>query len=123
MVDCPRFCSDCPLIPKGVTAELTSAQVVTRRSLNRYVFAHDAPELADHFAGQTRIKATVLESRRPDTDVGDEATMLVEADGKEFYDLIEDVRNCSGAVRNRIQRLLHLRGRCGVFRHREFVAE
>ncbi|HEX6462651.1 MAG TPA: hypothetical protein VFZ58_05305 [Candidatus Saccharimonadales bacterium] len=127
MDDCPRLCTDCPMLPEGVQAVLTDAYIVTMTELRRYFFARDNPELAERFVGLTRIHTEVVTSARPNVDVGDTAAMLVQAGCKGGKELKELVRQCSGPRYTRLQRcvqrlrlfkLLGGRGSCGCMDHK-----
>jgi hypothetical protein len=109
----PRLCAECPLVPPGVTAELTGAEVETMETLRRFRFAVDSPEAAAHFANSTRIHTEAVETTNPQVDVGDVASMLVDANGMGAEALATAIRECPGPVRSRLQRIVGSKGVCG----------
>ena len=124
MDDCPLLCPTCPMVPKGVTAALTDAEIVTMTSLRRFRFAVQAPQLAQPFVGNTRIHTEVVASAHPTIEVGDTASMLVGANGMAYQALKEVVRNCNGPVFSWFQKILKpfgFRGRCGVMDNRHMT--
>jgi len=124
MDDCPILCATCPMVPRGVTAALTGATVMTMDELRRSAPMFKQPENATPFVGSTRINTEVVASKVPHVDVGDTAIMLVGAGGKGYAKLKRVVRNCKGPVFTRFQRIfkfLRPRGRCGAMDNRHIV--
>lgn len=120
MDECPRFCDNCPMIPKGVIAALTGAKVLTMTDMRQFRFAHTNPEAAEIFVGQTRIEATVVASEVDGVEKGDKSGMIVQADGNGLNELKELVAACAGPISvNVLQRIFRVRTRCGAVDNRQ----
>lgn len=87
-----RFCPGCPLIPKGIVADLVSARPVTMGELLQFRFAHAAPSLAKKLAQDIHIQAKVVSSDQPDIAAGKTADMnvIVDTDADGVQSLIRD---------------------------------
>lgn len=96
--DNPRFCEGCPLVPKGVVAELLDAGVVTMADLRRYQFAHDVPEFAESLVGQIRLHTKAVSSQKSGVDPDDEAHLLVKVK-TDVAGVVQAVRDCDGPRR------------------------
>ena len=110
----PRFCAGCPLIPDGVAAVLTGAEMLTMSALRGFRFAREAPELAEPFAGDIRITAEAVSSDKPGVDPGDTARLLIRlGDEIAAADVARLITDCPGPQRTRLRRLAGTKGTCG----------
>ena len=111
------FCDGCPMIPKGVRAELVDTEVIGHE-LYRYRAFVESPELREHFKSKTRLHARVTACNDGTAEVGSDAAIIVD-ECAPFKEAASLVNNCGGAISvNRLQRILGIKTRCGAFDNR-----
>ena len=109
---CQQLCQNCPLVPKGVTAELESVEVVhTERS----------PRLGVALFTELRIVARATRSTRPGTDPGDRAVVATRIRGEAAEGVRHLFSLCGGPVQVPLWlRWLMQPASCGAFGKRLF---
>ena len=95
---CPRLCQNCPALPEGVTAELTSLRQPGEDFMRQVKYgglAHGTK--ADRMLASMLVATfTVIESTNPAVDAEDEAQLLLTQRDIRHDDVREGIELCSG---------------------------
>jgi hypothetical protein len=94
MIECARFCPDCPLTPPGVEVEVSSVRLQTD---------YEAKMFGDQEVPSVATIRSVAVGVDPEAEtrieVGDEAQLVVEADGRKSDEIRQAIRDCDGPRR------------------------
>jgi hypothetical protein len=94
MIECPRFCPDCPLTPPGVEVEVRSIRLET---------AYEAAMFEDNGEPSIASIRSVAVDVDPQVDsrveIGDTSQILVDIDGRTGTEIRQAIDECDGPKR------------------------
>jgi predicted secreted protein len=94
MIECPRFCPDCPLTPSGVEVEVVSVRLEAPYEAAMFDDNRE-PSIASIRSVAVEVD-TKVNSR---VEVGDESQILVDIDGRTGTKISQAIDKCDGPKR------------------------